>query len=85
MLVPDSESGKEFAGLVKRAVPTALTVPVRRDGDRPDVLPRTGCLRTDELVSCCRAVLPAYYQLLANPQTAPHSRYDVTEWMPLSE
>jgi hypothetical protein len=29
--------------------------------------------------------MPAYYQALANPQTAPHARFDVTEWMPLSE
>ena len=31
------------------------------------------------------ACLPAYYGSLASPLTAPHARFDVTEWMPLSE
>jgi len=44
-----------------------------------------GCLRTEELVSLLSNCVPAYFQSLANPQVAPHSRYDVTEWMPLSE
>jgi hypothetical protein len=85
VLVPDSESGKEFAGMVKRAVPTALTVPV--NGSATDLMfcREHGCLRTDDLVALLASCVPAYYQSLANTHTAPHSRYDVTEWMPLSD
>ena len=51
VLVPDSESGKAFAGLVKRAVPTALTIPV--NGTATDLMfcREHGCLRLDELVA----------------------------------
>jgi hypothetical protein len=85
VLVPDSESGKEFAGMVKRAVPTALTVPV--NGSATDLMfcREHGCLRTDDLVALLASCVPAYYQSLANTHTAPHARYDVTEWMPLSD
>ena len=85
MLVPDSESGKEFAGLVKRAVPTALTVPV--GGAATDLMfcREHGCLRTGRAREATLGLcLPAYYQSLASPHTAPHARFDVTEWMPLS-
>jgi hypothetical protein len=44
-----------------------------------------GNLRPDEVATLLSACLPAYYSSLASPQTAPHARYDVTEWMPLSE
>jgi eukaryotic-like serine/threonine-protein kinase len=70
---------------VKKAVPTALTVLV--NGAATDLMfcREHGCLRTDELVTLMSGCVPAYYQSLANTHTAPHARYDVTEWMPLSE
>ncbi|HSQ54537.1 MAG TPA: tubulin-like doman-containing protein, partial [Gemmata sp.] len=85
VLVPDTEQGKEYAALVKKTVPTAMTVKVA--GTATDLMfcREHGNLRTEEvmeLVANCQAV---YYQALANPQTSPHSRYDVAEWMPLSE
>lgn len=85
VLVPDSDSGKGFAESVKKAVPTALTVLV--NGAATDLMfcREHGCLRTDELVTLMSGCVPAYYQSLANTHTAPHARYDVTEWMPLSE
>ena len=85
MLVPDSDPGKVFAGLVKKTVPAALMVPV--NGAATDLMfcREHGCLRTEELVALLTNCMPAYYQLLANPHTAPHARFDVTEWMPLSE
>jgi len=85
VLVPETDSGKGFAGLVKKAIPTALTIPV--NGAATDLMfcREHGCLRTEELVSMLSNCVPAYFQSLANPQVAPHSRYDVTEWMPLSE
>jgi serine/threonine protein kinase len=85
VLVPDSESGKGFADEVKRAVPDVLTIFV--NGAATDLMfcREHGCLRTDELVNLMSACVPPYYQSLANTHTAPHARYDVTEWMPLSE
>jgi serine/threonine protein kinase len=85
VLVPDSDAGKGFAESVKKAVPSALTVLV--NGAATDLMfcREHGCLRTDELVTLMSGCIPAYYQSLANTHTAPHARYDVTEWMPLSE
>jgi eukaryotic-like serine/threonine-protein kinase len=42
-------------------------------------------LRPDEVATLLSACLPAYYASLANPQDAPHARFDVTEWLPLVE
>lgn len=85
VVVPDSEPGKAFAGLVKQAVPMALTVPVQ--GSATDLMfcREQGWLRPDEVMMLMSSCQPAYYASLASPQTAPHARFDVTEWMPLSE
>ena len=85
VLVPDSDPGKAFAALVRKAVPSALTVPV--NGAATDLMfcREHPCLRADELMTLFANCQPPYYQLLADPATAPHARYDVTEWMPLSE
>jgi hypothetical protein len=85
VLVPDTEQGKSYAGLVRKTVPAALTVAV--NGSATDLMfcREHGCLRTEELVALLASCQPAYYQALASPHSAPHSRYDVTEWMPISE
>ena len=85
VMVPDSAQGKSYASLVKKTVPAALTVAV--SGSATDLMfcREHGNLRPDEVSALLQACLPAYYESLASPQTAPHARYDVTEWMPLSE
>jgi hypothetical protein len=85
VLVPDSEAGKEFADLVRRAVPGVRTVPV--GGAATDLMfcREHPCLRPDELVALLGNCQAAYYAALASPQTAPHARFDVTEWLPISE
>jgi eukaryotic-like serine/threonine-protein kinase len=85
VVVPDTESGKAFAETVKQALPAALTIPVQ--GSATDLLfcREQGCLQPSELMALMSPCLPAYYQSLASPQTNPHARFDVTEWMPLSE
>jgi eukaryotic-like serine/threonine-protein kinase len=85
VLVPETESGKEFAGVVRRTVPSAMTLPV--NGAATDLMfcREHGNLRPTEVAELMAACQPAYYQSLASPHTAPHARFDVTEWMPLSE
>ncbi len=85
VLVPETDSGKSFAGVVKKVVPAALTIPV--NGAATDLMfcREHGNLRPDEVAALLSACRPAYYESLASPQTAPHARYDITEWMPLSE
>jgi hypothetical protein len=85
VLVPETESGQAFAAVVKRVVPEALTISV--NGTATDLMfcREHGNLRSDEVAALMQACVPAYYESLASPLTAPHARYDVTEWMPLSE
>jgi hypothetical protein len=85
VIVPDSESGKAFAGVVRRALTTAQTIPVQ--GSATDLMfcREQGCLKPDELLALLEACQPAYYQALASPHSNPHARFDVTEWMPIAE
>jgi hypothetical protein len=85
VLVPETESGKEFAGVVRRAVPAAITIPV--NGAATDLMfcREHGNLRPDEIAALMAACQPAYYQSLANPAIAPHARFDVAEWMPIGQ
>jgi hypothetical protein len=85
VIVPDSDSGRSFAGEVRRTLPSALTIPVA--GSTTDLLfcREQGCLEPSELMTLLSSCLPAYYQSLASPHTNPHARFDVTEWMPIGE
>jgi eukaryotic-like serine/threonine-protein kinase len=85
VIVPDSTSGKNFASEVRRTLPSALTIPVQ--GSTTDLLfcREQGCLDPTELMSLLSSCLPAYYESLASSHTNPHARFDVTEWMPISE
>ncbi|MCI0702978.1 MAG: protein kinase [Planctomycetia bacterium] len=85
VLVPDTESGKSFASLVKKTVPASLTIAV--NGAATDLMfcREHANLRPEEVASLLSACQPAYFQALASPLTATHSRYDITEWLPLSE
>jgi hypothetical protein len=85
LLFPDSEAGKNYATLVKKVVPNALTVAV--SGSATDLMycREHGTLRPDELKELLANCPPAYYQSLASAQSSPHARHDVSEWMPISE
>ena len=85
VLVPETEPGMSFAGLVKKTLPSVLTIAV--NGAATDLMfcREHGNLLPGEVAALLAACQPAYYQSLATPQTAPHSRFDVTEWLPLGE
>ncbi len=85
VLVPETESGKAFGVLVKKTIRAALTIAV--NGAATDLMfcREHGNLMPAEVAALLAACRPAYYQSLATPQTAPHARFDVTEWLPLGE
>ena len=85
VLYPDSEAGRAYATDVRAVLPAAVTIPV--GGAATDLLfcREHACLRPEEVVALVGNCLPAYYAALASPQTNPHARFDVNEWMPLSE
>ena len=85
VVVPNTEPGEAFAAEVRKVVPAALTVAAQ--GSATDLMfcRELGCLRPEDLMALVSACQPAYYQSLASPQTAPHARFDVMEWLPLTE
>jgi hypothetical protein len=85
VLVPETEPGKKYQELIKKTVPGATTIAVA--GAATDLMycREHGALRTEEVVELLSDCQSAYYEVLADPQTSPHSRYDVTEWLPLSD
>ncbi len=85
ILVPDSNSGRKYAELMQRMVPDAMLMAV--NGSATDLMfcREHNCLRTDEIATLLANCRPAYQASLTHPHTAPHARYDVIEWMPLSE
>jgi serine/threonine protein kinase len=85
LLYPESESGKAYAQLVKKVLPHAVAVAV--NGAATDLMfcREHANLRPEELSELLANCQAAYYESLVSPQSAPHARYDVAEWLPLSE
>ncbi|MBA4190570.1 MAG: hypothetical protein C0467_21495 [Planctomycetaceae bacterium] len=85
VLVPDSKQGSAYAELVKKTLTGATTLAV--NGSATDLMfcREHGALRTSELVDLLSDCQSAYYDVVSDPQTSPHSRYDVSEWLPISE
>ncbi|MCS6865801.1 MAG: tubulin-like doman-containing protein [Gemmataceae bacterium] len=83
VLLPDTNSGRQFGQWVKAVVPPALLIAV--NGTATDLMfcREHHNLRPDEVAELFAACQPAYYQSLASPHTSPHARFDVTEWLPL--
>lgn len=85
VLIPETDTGESFAHTVRDAVPEAHTIPV--SGPATDLMffRENGNLSTDEIAELLAAARPAYFASLANVQMSPHSRYDVTDWLPLGD
>ena len=85
LLHPDTETGKAYAQVVKGVLPTALPVPVAGPGTDLLFCREQGGLRTADLYRMLDPCFEAYEEAAANPFHNPHSRFDVTEWLPLVE
>jgi hypothetical protein len=84
VMVPDSERGQEYARLVRQAVPAAVTLPIEQAGQ--DLLycrERNWFTPADvwALVGGCH---DAYVRYAQSIESSPHSRFDVTHWMPVT-
>jgi hypothetical protein len=82
LLIPSSEAGKTYGELAQQTLPALQPVPVA--GQSALVFCREhGFVRVEELqrvlVSCRRS----YEESAVLPQSSPHSRCDILDWMPL--
>lgn len=85
VLVPDSSAGHEYAEEVSRVQKTIIPVPVR--GHAADLMfcREQGGLRTADLYRFLEPCWDAYHQATNSTESNPHSRFDVSSWMPLVE
>jgi hypothetical protein len=83
VLVPATDAGLKFAREVKEVAPKAVAVTVQGTGTDLLFCREQGALRTTDLMKLIEPCWEAYTHLAENPETSPHSRFDVTEWLPL--
>jgi hypothetical protein len=83
--VPDTDAGRRYGELFRRAVPGAEVVPVPGSATDLLVCREQGYWPADDLREFLAACRPAYEAAVPDPATNPHSRFDVPEWLPLAE
>ncbi len=85
LLYPDTEPGRRYADTVRAVCPEAYPVPIRGAGTDLLFCRELGGLRAADLFRQLEPCWDAYQQSAEHVLRSPHSRYDVTEWLPLVE
>jgi hypothetical protein len=82
LLVPTSDAGKRFGEEAKQALPGVHLVNVPGQADLMFCRDQGGLTLEDleKVLATCRA---AYRELAVVPQTSPHARFDIQDWVPL--
>lgn len=83
VLVPATAAGLQYAREVKNQVSDAVTVTLQGVGTDLMFCREQGCLRTADIMRLIEPCVEAYEQQCSHLETSPHSRHDVSEWMPL--
>lgn len=83
VLVPSTTAGLQYAREVKNKEPNAITVTLQGGGTDLMFCREQGCLRNADLRRLLESCWDAYDQQSEKPDRSPHSRQDVSEWMPL--
>ena len=83
VMVPETDAGRAYAEAVRAAIPGATAVPV--PGTDTDLLfcREQGCLRSADLDRILEPCWEAYQQATQLLDTNPHSRFDISGWLPL--
>ncbi len=82
LLVPASDAGKGLGEQAKQAIPGLHLVRVPGQADLM-FCREQGFLSVDDLQQLLRHCRNAYRELAAVPQSSPHARFDITDWVPL--
>jgi serine/threonine protein kinase len=82
LLVPNSEAGKRFGEEAQQALPGVHLVSVPGQADLMFCRDQGGLQLEDleKVLASCRA---AYRELAIVPQSSPHARFDIQDWVPL--
>jgi eukaryotic-like serine/threonine-protein kinase len=85
LLYPDTDFGRRYADTVREVCPKAYPVPIRGAGTDLLFCRELGGLRAADLFRQIEPCWDAYQQSSDHILHNPHSRFDVTEWLPLVE
>lgn len=83
VMVPDGDPGERYATEVRSAIPGSTTVLVRGLGADLLFCREQGCLRPNDLARLLEPCWEAYEHAANTIDASPHSRFDVTAWLPL--
>jgi hypothetical protein len=82
LLIPASDAGKSFGEEARQAVPEVETVRVAGQADLM-FCREQGYLTPEELRPLLHSCKRAYEESAVVPNTSPHARFDITDWVPL--
>jgi hypothetical protein len=82
LLIPASIAGRALSRVLEEAMPNLKHVPVPGQSDLM-ICRDQGPLTIRDLTRMLKLCGQAYEQLAAVPQTSPHARFDLLDWMPL--
>jgi serine/threonine protein kinase len=82
LLVPASEAGKHLGEQAKQVLGTLQILPVHGQADLMFCREQAN-LSPEEVQRLFRPFGPAYAKLAAVPNTSPHARFDISDWVPL--
>jgi hypothetical protein len=82
LLVPASPAGRTLAEKVGEAFPEINHVRVPGQSDLM-FLCEQGCLTPADVQRLLRPCRAAYEALAPTPNTSPHARFDIVDWLPL--
>jgi hypothetical protein len=82
LLLPASDIGKHLGEAAQRALPDLKVVRVPGQSDLM-FCREQGCLSVQDMHNVMRQFRIAYEAAAVSPQTSPHSRFDISDWLPL--
>jgi hypothetical protein len=85
LVYPETEPGRAYATVVKQVQPTIYTIPMKGVGTDLVYCREQSGLRMADLFRLIDPCWDAYHEMAESPLHNPHSRFDVSEWLPLVE
>ena len=82
LLIPASQTGKSLGQAIEEIFPDVRQVRVPGQADLMFCRDQ-GALSPDDLETLFRTCAQAFESLVNAPQSSPHSRFDIMDWMPL--
>jgi hypothetical protein len=83
LLVPGSEAGLKLVEALREKVPEWQVLTVNGSASDLTICREQGYLRYSDLKSMLGPCRESYHSSLRSATSSPHSRFDITEWIPL--